>query len=371
MVMDSLRYWVREFHIDGFRFDLCATLGRESYGFDASAGFFDALRQDPSLAGVKLIAEPWDIGPGGYQLGNHPPRFGEWNDRFRDGVRRFWRGDQGHRPAIAARLAGSADIFARQGRRPWASINFVAAHDGFTLTDAVSYVERHNEANGEDNKDGNPANFTSNWGTEGPTADAAIDAVRERVKRAMLATLFLAAGTPMLLAGDEFGRTQNGNNNAYCQDNETSWLNWSMAASPPGLALTAFVARLIALRREHPVLRHPEFLHGREQPAPGIADIAWFDQTGGTISAEAWNDIEQRTLILRRSMRVAEGKVTILNLLLNPDVQPHDFRLPPPPLPIRVLLDTAEPDARDRGLTGDAVQVGARSAVLLYAEHAG
>jgi glycogen operon protein len=371
MVMDSLRYWVSEFHIDGFRFDLCATLGRESYGFDAGAGFFDALRQDPQLAGVKLIAEPWDIGPGGYQLGNHPPRFGEWNDRFRDGVRRFWRGDQGHRPAIAARLAGSSDIFARQGRRPWASINFVTAHDGFTLSDAVSYVERHNEANGEGNKDGNPANFTSNWGVEGPTDDRAINVMRERVKRAMLATLFLAAGTPMLLAGDEFGRTQNGNNNAYCQDNEISWLNWSMAASPPGLALADFVARLIALRREHPVLRHPEFLHGREHPAPGIADIAWFDQTGGTISAEAWNDIEQRTLILRRSMRVAEGKVTILNLLLNPEDQAHDFRLPPPPLPIRVLLDTAEADARERVLSGDAVPVNARSAVLLYAEHAG
>jgi len=370
MVMDSLRHWVSSFHIDGFRFDLCATLGREPNGYDPGAGFFDALRQDPVLAGVKLIAEPWDIGPGGYQLGNHPPGFAEWNDRFRDGVRRFWRGDRGHRPAIAARLAGSADIFQRHGRRPWASINYVASHDGFTLTDAVSYVERHNAPNGEGNHDGHPANFTSNWGVEGPTDVPAIIAVRERVKRAMLATVFLAAGTPMLLAGDEFGRTQRGNNNAYCQDNEISWLDWSMAASPPGLALTAYVARLVALRRDHPVLRHPEFLHGRSQPAPGIPDIAWFDQTGATIPVEAWNDIEQRTLIMRRAMRLPAGRVTILSLLLNPGEQPCDFRFPSPHLPYRVLLDSAEPEIHERPLSGNEVTVAAHSAVLLYAEQA-
>ncbi len=322
MVMDSLRYWVTSFHVDGFRFDLCATLGRESNGYDPGAGFFDALRQDPLLAGVKLIAEPWDIGPGGYQLGNHPPGFAEWNDRFRDSVRSFWRGDTGQRPAIAARLAGSADIFARQGRRPWASVNFVASHDGFTLADAVSYVERHNAANGENNHDGHSANFTSNWGVEGrPTIRRSTRSATGSSARCW-PPCFLAAGTPMLLAGDEFGRTQGGNNNAYCQDNEVSWLDWSMAASPPGAALTAYVARLIALRREHPVLRCPQFLHGREHPAPGVADIAWFDQSGATISVEAWNDIEQRTLILRRSMRISERKVTILNLLMNPADQP-------------------------------------------------
>jgi glycogen operon protein len=369
MVMDSLRHWVSSFHVDGFRFDLCATLGREPYGYDPGAGFYDALRQDPALAGVKLIAEPWDIGPGGYQLGNQPPGFAEWNDRFRDGVRRFWRGDHGHRPAIAARLAGSADIFERHGRRPWASINYVASHDGFTLTDVVSYVERHNTANGEGNHDGHPANYTSNWGVEGPTDDPAIVAARERVRRAMLATVFLAAGTPMLLAGDEFGRTQRGNNNAYCQDNEVSWLDWAMAASPPGHALTAYVERLIALRREHPVLCHPEFLHGRTQPASGIADIAWFDQTGGTISVEAWNDVEQRTLILRRAMRGPDGKVTILSLLLNPGEQPCDFRLPPPDLPSRVLLDSAAPEPHEYPMTGNAISVAAHSAVLLYAEY--
>jgi glycogen operon protein len=371
MVMDSLRYWVSTFHIDGFRFDLCATLGREWHGFDPGAGLFDAMRQDPVLAGVKLIAEPWDIGPGGYQLGNHPPGFGEWNDRYRDGVRRFWRGDEGHRPAIAARLAGSADIFERQGRRPWASINFVASHDGFTLADAVSYVERHNEANGEGNHDGHPANFTSNWGVEGLTDDPAINRVREQVKRALLATVLFSAGTPMLLGGDEFGRTQHGNNNAYCQDNEVSWTDWAIAASPDGQSLIDYVARLIAIRREHPVLRHAEFLHGRTHPAPGLTDIAWFDQTGGTISAEAWNDIEQRTLILRRAMRNSVGKVTVLTLLLNPDELPREFRLPQPHLPTRMLLDSAAADLSERPLSGHQVQVAAHSAVLLYAEHPG
>ena len=206
MVMDSLRYWVSAYHVDGFRFDLAATLGREAYGFDPGAGFFDALRQDPTLAGVKLIAEPWDVGPGGYQLGRHPAGFAEWNDRFRDGIRRFWRGDPGLRAEIAARLAGSADLFDHHGRRAWASINFAACHDGFTLADIVSYATKHNEANGEDNRDGSPANYSANWGVEGPTDDPAILATRARVRRAMLSTVFFAAGTPMLLAGDEAGR---------------------------------------------------------------------------------------------------------------------------------------------------------------------
>jgi isoamylase len=367
MVLDSLRYWVSSYHIDGFRFDLCATLGRESYGFDPNAGFFDALRQDPLLAKVKLIAEPWDIGPGGYQLGNHPPGFAEWNDRFRDSVRRFWRGDRGERPSIAASLAGSADVFARQGRRPWASINFVASHDGFTLMDAVSYVERHNEANGEANNDGHPANFTNNWGIEGSTNDAAIAAVRERVKRGMLATVFLSAGTPMLLAGDEFGRTQGGNNNAYCQDNETSWLDWRLAASPSGLALIAYVARLTALRRAHPVLRHARYLHGDEYPAASVADIAWFDHQGTTMPSEAWNDSEQRTLILRRAMRMPEGAVTILTLLLNPTERVRQFRLPEPHVPSRILLDSATSDCCAHEVR-DQVTVEAHSVLLLYAE---
>jgi isoamylase len=370
MVMDSLRYWVNAFHVDGFRFDLTSTLGRERHGFDPGSGFFDALRQDPTLAGVKLIAEPWDVGPGGYQLGNHPPRFAEWNDRFRDGTRRFWRGDTGQRPEIAARLAGSADIFARHGRRPWTSINFVASHDGFTLQDAVSYVERHNEANGEGNRDGHPANFTSNWGIEGPTTDPAISNVRNRVQRAMLATVFFAAGTPMLLAGDEFGRTQRGNNNAYCQDNELSWVDWDLAATPDGAALIAYVARLAAIRRQHSVLRSTAFLHGTVHPAPGLADIAWFSEDGGTLSAEAWNDSDQRTLVLRRAMADAEGKIAILTLLLNPTDEHRQFRLPAPRLPARVLLDSASWDAPgDCEVQGADLRVAAHSAMLLHAEY--
>ena len=229
MVMDSLRYWVTSFHIDGFRFDLGVTLGREAHGFDPGSGFFDALQQDPVLTRVKLISEPWDLGPGGYQLGHHPPGFAEWNDRFRDSTRRFWRGDPGERPELAARLAGSGDLFDRYARRPWASINYVASHDGFTLADVVSFTQRHNETNAEANNDGAVENYSANWGVEGATSDEKITDIRARVRRAMLATVMFADGTPMLLAGDEFGRTQQGNNNAYCQDNEISWMDWAMA----------------------------------------------------------------------------------------------------------------------------------------------
>ena len=368
MVMDSLRYWVSTFHVDGFRFDLGVTLGREPHGFDPGAGFFDALRQDPLLAGVKLIVEPWDIGPGGYQLGAHPAGFAEWNDRYRDGVRRFWRGDVGQRPEIAARLAGSADLFGHHGRRPWTSVNFVAAHDGFTLRDMVSYAEKHNAANGEGNNDGHSANHTSNWGVEGPTADPAINETRDRVACAMLATVFFSAGTPMLLAGDEFGRTQLGNNNAYCQDNEISWIDWRVAATPSGSALTAYVARLIRLRREHPVLRSPRFLHGKLNPAPGIADIAWFDEHGDIIPAEAWNDPQQRALVLRRAMRCDEGKTMILTLLLNPGGEDRRFALPPPHRPSRILVDSAAPGTTELEFDGPNLTLAAHSAMLLHAE---
>jgi isoamylase len=366
MVMDSLRYWVTSFHVDGFRFDLTATLGRESHGFDPGAGFFDALRQDPVLAGVKLIAETWDIGPGGYQLGNHPPGFAEWNDRFRDGVRRFWRGDAGQRPEIAARLAGSADIFARHGRRPWASVNFAASHDGFTLQDAVSYAERHNEANGEDNRDGHPANFTSNWGVEGPSNDPAIADVRERVKRAMLATVYFAAGTPMLLAGDEFGRTQRGNNNAYCQDNEISWFDWSQAVSAEGERLTNFVARLIAVRHRHPVLRSPHFLHGQEEFAPGIFNISWFDASGESVSNGSWDNPEERRLVVRFAARNSDGTVCILTAFFNSTAEDQQFQLPAPSMPTQILIDSANPDAPERDLEGQELTVAARAVVLTH-----
>jgi isoamylase len=240
MVMDSLRYWVTNFHVDGFRFDLGVTLGRESYGFDPGSGFFDALRQDPILARAKLISEPWDVGPGGYQLGHHPPGFAEWNDRYRDGIRRHWRSDNGMRGEFAARLAGSSDLFDRRSRRPWASVNYAASHDGFTLADVASYAHRHNDANGEENRDGQGENYSANWGVEGPTDDPKIKETRGRVLRGLLATVFLSHGTPMLLAGDEFGHTQRGNNNAYCQDNEISWLDWKQAATPEAQALFAF-----------------------------------------------------------------------------------------------------------------------------------
>jgi isoamylase len=368
MVMDSLRYWVEYFHIDGFRFDLATTLGRETNGFDPGAGFFDALRQDPMLARVKLIAEPWDIGPGGYQLGNHPPGFAEWNDRFRDTMRRYWRGDGGQRSEVAARLAGSADLFERHARRAWTSVNHITSHDGFTLLDLVSYTGKHNDANGEANDDGNPQNWSSNWGIEGPTDDPAIVNVRTRVRRAMLATLLLSTGTPMLCAGDEAARTQDGNNNAYCQDNETSWFDWATAGHPDNAAFTAFVARLIALRRAHRAARAPCFLHGTIEPIPGVQDIAWFDDQGAPIPPDAWNDSEQRTLILRRAMADGDGRVTILSLLLNPTGDERLFRLPPPALPSVVVLDTAFPEADNAVVAAGAVPLAARCAVLVLAE---
>jgi len=365
MVMDSLRYWVTSFHVDGFRFDLSPVLGREAHGFDHGAGFFDAVRQDPVLSRVKLIAEPWDLGPGGYQLGRHPPGWAEWNDRFRNGVRRFWRGDAGQRPDFAARLAGSADLLGYGGRRSWASVNFAACHDGFTLLDVVSYSSKHNEANGEGNSDGQGENYSANWGVEGPSEDPAVVAVRERLCRAMLATVFFAEGTPMLLAGDEFGRTQRGNNNAYCQDNETSWLDWKLAASPRGRALAAFVARLAALRGAYPALHNPRFLYGRQKPAPGLLDIEWFDERGAIIPAEAWNNPEERTLVLRRAAPLPDGKATVLTLMLNPTEEDRVFTLPRPALPTRILVDTAAPEEPERELERSELLVSGRSAVLL------
>jgi glycogen operon protein len=369
MVMDSLRYWVTQFHVDGFRFDLGVTLGREPHGFDPGAGFFDALRQDPVLSRVKLISEPWDIGPGGYQLGQHPPGFAEWNDRFRDTVRRFWRGDPGQRSDLAARIAGSSDLFDRRSRRPWSSVNYVASHDGFPLADIVSYAERHNEANGEGNNDGHGENYSANWGTEGPTDDPAILDTRRRVARAMLMTVLLSHGTPMLLGGDEFGRTQRGNNNAYCQDNELSWLDWKLAESPDGKALTAFVTRLMELRRRYAVLRSRNFLHGKDEPAPGVLDIDWFDAKGEIISEQAWNSGEERILAVRRAATEEDGTIPILNLLLNPTADSVRFHLRAPRLATRILIDSAAPEAPERDLEGEEVEVAARSAVLTVSVH--
>jgi isoamylase len=366
MVMDSLRYWVTSFHIDGFRFDLSPVLGREARGFDPGAGFFDAIAQDPIVSRLKLIAEPWDLGPGGYQIGHHPPSWAEWNDKFRDGLRRYWTKEPGRRPDFAARAAGSADVFEAAGRRPWASVNYAASHDGFALTDVLSYEHKHNEANGEGNRDGTDANWSSNWGHEGPTSDPTINAVRDRVRRAMLACVFFAEGTPMLLAGDEFGRTQQGNNNPYCQDNEISWLDWELAAK--NQPLIRFVARLMELRRRYPVLRQPRFLHGRNVILPGLLDIEWFGPSGRPLTPDAWNNPAQSALVLRRASVTEDGAVQCGTWLLNPAPEDLVFALPPPALPLRMMLNSADPEMPEHEVERAELLVPARSVILLLAE---
>src|ERR1700761_62462 len=288
MVTDSLRYWVCEMHVDGFRFDLATILGREFHGFDQGHGFLDSCMQDPVLSKVDLIAEPWDIGPGGYQVGGFPPGWAEWNDKFRDTVRSFWKGDPGVTPERATRMAAPADCFNKRGRKPWASVNFVTAHDGFTLHDLVSYNDKHNEANGEDNHDGHDNNHSWNHGVEGPTDDQNIVSLRERQKRNFLSTLLFSQGTPMLLAGDEFGRTQNGNNNAYCQDNEVSWINWKF--DDDAEALVEFTKRLTAMRRRYPVLRQSRFLSGIWNEELGLKDATWLTPAGMEMKEEDWHN---------------------------------------------------------------------------------
>ncbi|MGA9422258.1 MAG: glycogen debranching protein GlgX [Rhodanobacteraceae bacterium] len=367
MVMDSLRYWAEAFHIDGFRFDLGTALGREASGFDRESGFFRAMRQDPVLSRLKLISEPWDLGPGGYQLGNHPPGFAEWNDRYRDGVRRYWRGDAGARGELAARAAGSADFFDRDGRKPSASINFVTAHDGFTLRDLVTYANRHNEANREDNGDGHGENLSANWGVEGPTDDPAVAARRASIQRAMLATLFVSTGTPMLLAGDESGRTQQGNNNAYCQDNEISWYDWKAAAQPEALALARFVSRLAELRRRLPLLRPDHFRHGATVADTPLQDIAWYDLGGTLMPGEAWNDANARTLTFRRAGIAEDGCIDVLAVLFNAGDAAAEFMLPPPRADWTCLIDSARPDAPEQPLTASRVVVAAHALLVAHA----
>ncbi|BFL62728.1 MAG: glycogen debranching protein GlgX [Roseomonas mucosa] len=295
MVTDSLRYWVQEMHVDGFRFDLATILGREPYGFDEGGGFLDSCRQDPILSSVKLIAEPWDIGPGGYQVGGFPPGWAEWNDKFRDTVREYWKGDEGKLPDMATRLTASGDAFNKRGRRPWSSVNFVTAHDGFCLHDLVSYNEKHNEANGEDGRDGHSDNKSWNCGAEGPTDDAEINRLRERQKRNFLATLLLSQGTPMILAGDELGRTQEGNNNTYCQDNELNWVNWE-GIGEDGEALINFTRKLLTLRKSLPILRRGRFLTGRVNEELDVKDVAWISPTGKPMEDHEWEDASARCL---------------------------------------------------------------------------
>ena len=291
MVTDSLRYWVEEIHIDGFRFDLGTILAREPNGFDNQSGFLKACSQDPVLGTIKLIAEPWDCGPGGYQVGGFPPGWAEWNDKFRDTTREFWKGEA-PASALTPRLCGSADMFDNQGRRPWASVNFITAHDGFTLADIVTYNDKHNEANGEDNNDGTSNNASFNCGVEGPTDDPDVTKVRQRQMRNMLATLLLSQGTPMLVAGDEFARTQEGNNNAYCQDNEISWLDWDIPEA--GRSLTRYVQTLTGLRARYPILRRSRFLSGIYNEELGIKDITWINAAGREMDDADWEEASMR-----------------------------------------------------------------------------
>ena len=367
MVLDSLRYWADTFHVDGFRFDLGLTLGREKWGFDTHSGFFDALRQDPVLSSLKLITEPWDVGPGGYQLGHFPPGFSEWNDRYRDGLRKYWRGDGSMRPEVAARLTGSGDIFDTKKRKPYSSINYMASHDGFTLHDLVSYEHKHNEANGEDNNDGQSESYSSNYGAEGPTDNAEIVAYRERVKRSMLLGLLGSLGTPMLLMGDECGRTQSGNNNAYCQDNETSWFDWKLLETDNGRQLADFTARLIALRKRLPTLRCSKFLSDTADVGPDMQELSWYDERGVKLSREDWDNAEGRVLVMRRAEEEPSGIVKITAVMLNADGKTLQFKLPGN-YPWRVLIDSGDPAVAEKAIEGSTYEVAGRAAIIIAAE---
>jgi len=325
LVMDSLRYWVEYMGVDGFRFDLATCLARETQGFDAGSGFLDSLAQDPVLCRVKLIAEPWDIGPEGYQLGRFPEQFSEWNDKFRDTMRRFWRGDAGMMGEFARRIHGSADVFEHGHRPPAASINFITSHDGFTLRDLVSYSQRHNEANGENNRDGHGENFSYHYGVEGETCDSAINELRQRQCRNLLTTLILSQGVPMLLAGDEMGNSQRGNNNAYCQDGPLGWLDWHNVDT----SLQDFTRELISLRQRFPILCHRQFIHHSHGQHDTCLD--WFSHDGEPMSKSSWAEAQCRTLSLILSgdlEYLQDGQRQALLLMVNADEVPRDFTLP-------------------------------------------
>ncbi len=322
LVMDSLRYWVAEMHVDGFRFDLASALARELHEVDKLGAFFDIIHQDPVLSQAKLIAEPWDLGEGGYQVGNFPIGWTEWNGKYRDVVRRFWKGEGGGVGELATRLTGSSDLYAQSGRRPYASINFITCHDGFTLHDLVSYNQKHNEANKEDNKDGTDDNMSWNCGAEGPTDDPVVKALRERQKRNMIATLLFSEGVPMLCGGDEAGRTQSGNNNAYCQDNEISWLHWDLTADQK--KFREFVRRVIALRMEHPVFKRRKFFQGRALRGSGVKDISFFEPNGEEMADAAWNSAFVKCL----GIRLAGDALGGIDVKGEPDRRRHDALAP-------------------------------------------
>ncbi len=333
MVADSLRYWAQEMRVDGFRFDLATILAREPHGFDEGGGFLDACRQDPVLSQVKLVAEPWDCGPGGYQVGQFSPGWAEWNDRFRDTVRGFWKGDSDKLADFATRLSASPDLFNKRGRRPWSSVNFITAHDGFTLNDLVSYNDKHNEENGEGNRDGHSHNLSWNCGVEGPTNDPDIRQLRQQQMRNLMATLLLSRGTPLILAGDEFARTQRGNNNAYAQDNEISWIDWD-GIDDDGWNLFAFTRHLIDIRQRQPMFHRGRFLTGTFNEELGVKDVTWLDASGEEMATEQWQDGNARSLQMLLDGRAQptgirqKGSDRTLLMMINAHHEPIDFGFP-------------------------------------------
>ena len=372
MVTDSLRYWATDMHVDGFRFDLATILGRYHDGFSERHSFLVACRQDPVLREVKLIAEPWDCGPGGYQVGNFAPGWAEWNDKFRDNIRAFWKGDEGQLADFANRMTASGHLFNQRGRRPYASVNFITAHDGFTLHDLVSYNDKHNEDNDENNQDGSNDNRSWNCGVEGPTDDPEINALRLRQMRNFFATLLFAQGTPMVVAGDEFARTQHGNNNAYCQDSEIGWVNWDL--DEDGKALLTFVKRLIKLRQSHPILRRSRFLVGDYNEELGVKDVTWLSPSGDEMSTEQWEDPNGRCLGMLLDGRAQEtgirrrGSEATLLLVVNSHHDGVNFTLPEVPEGRNwtSLIDTNQPEisGKDEFEFGTEYTVTPRSLLL-------
>jgi glycogen operon protein len=373
LILDSLRYWVAEMHVDGFRFDLAPTLARDPEHFDVFGRFFATVQQDPVLARVKLIAEPWDLGPGGYRLGEFPPGWAEWNGKYRDSMRRFWRGDPGRLAKIASRLAGSSDQFRARDRGPFSSINFVTCHDGFTLMDLVSYEQKHNEANGENNGDGATHNWSRNWGEEGPTDRPAVHRARMRTMRNLMATLAFSQGVPMLSHGDEICRTQGGNNNAYCQDNPTTWLDWDLG--PDQREFLDFVRQVFAIRHGNPVFRRRRFFSGDVKDA-GVKDVSWLRRDGAEMTEADWKDQEQRVLGMlihgQASDEVDErgrpNRGETLLLLLNGGTRSRFFHLPALPVPgtWHERINTARPP--QRGIKRGGVNLAAHSLILLEYE---
>ena len=371
LIMDSLRYWVQEMHVDGFRFDLAATLARELHEVDRLSSFFAIIQQDPVISQVKLIAEPWDIGEGGYQVGNFPAGWVEWNGKYRDCIRDYWRGEDSVLAEFAERFTGSSDLYRDDFRRPTASVNFVTAHDGFTLHDLVSYNEKHNDANGEDNRDGESHNRSWNCGAEGETDDPAVNELRMRQKKNFLTTLFLSQGVPMLVAGDELGKTQSGNNNAYCQDNEISWIDWERADQD----LLDFTRNVIRLRRQHPAFRRPRWFRGQPVKGAGLDDIVWFLPSGKEMTDDNWSHDFAKSLAIflngKGLQTVNEEGKTIEDdhfyLIFNAHSGDLDFTLPPEPYGKEwtLLLDTGGRGAGGRFGCGQALSPGGRSVVLL------